>query len=283
MARFLLNIRGALIASRVVLRTIEFSALTITHNQYAHTHERTDQNKWLVLQTALRVCCLIGFLAFVNHELWSQKVHSLKGLSLDSSAVSWFDAQIEKVHPALRTGPSPAISQPLGPSHPFHDFQNWTKATLRYQNHTFHGVPLIYDIFKNILFVWHETEQPMKVNQDQVDWFHTGSMLFWRVEGEAGFYQVLHPGKAVSLLKKSTKDETIDNRQILYIRTDKYYLQYQGKLYPADRKSRFFKLFPELKSGLKRYLKSVPRPSKPRNTDLYLSQLAQFCDKRLSQ
>ncbi len=214
-----------------------------------------------------------------SQTVLGQEVYSIDSFDLERDIGAWYNAQMGSAGSSLKiVGTFMPISTAFRTSSPFYPSLNWVASDLSYRGQVFKNVELIYDVHKDILFIKHPQRlTPLKIHQEQVDWFNIDGHYFKRVEGQNGFYEVLYEGTSLKLLKKSTKRLVI-KKDPFYSNQERYFVVMNGETNRVNKRSSFEKLFPSRKREIKQYVKENLRSVFRKDMDASMLQLTQLCD-----
>jgi len=144
------------------------------------------------------------------------------------------------------------------------EFQN---ANLHYDGVDFYSVPILYDLYKQMVVVKYPADQSyMSLINNKLDMFSIGSHTFIRIDAdskqkdiETGFYELLYNGKS-QFVKKHTKDIQVEksglNIQNIFYEHTSYFLLKDGIYYPVSGKRSMLNVFKDKKKDLDAYIKA---------------------------
>jgi len=144
------------------------------------------------------------------------------------------------------------------------EFQN---ANLHYDGVDFYGVPILYDLYKQMVVVKYPADQAyMSLINAKLDKFAIGNHTFIRIDAdskqkdiESGFYELLYDGRS-EFVKKYVKDIQVEksglNIKNVFNEHTGYYLLKDGIYYPVSGKRSMLSVFKDKRKDLEAYIKS---------------------------
>ncbi len=214
----------------------------------------------------------------------SNSQYALANFDLSDSAEHWFDTEIGLqahdifigVYESLEG--RPAIEQASWGSN------TWSVGNIFYRGEGYKNIYLFYDQESDVLFTKNHLNsayfnQPIKLNQQQIEWFSIGNDLFRRTSFPSlnalpGFYQELYRSETFCMYVKRVKVRKLDVNAVKLESDDAFYIAIKGAEHKVHGRASFYKIFPEFKRDLKPIFKSL-RIRKLQNASTYqLEELA---------
>jgi len=235
-----------------------------------------------------RIFILFSSILFTSGILFSQPTYSLKNLDGNQNVTEWYDDQIEIENLKFITGTFEKPSRLYSDSSPyFNETLQYVDSELCYRGQVFTNVQAVYDIYIDVLFIKHPNlkynNQPIKLNQSDIEWFKLDENLFRPFEGASGFYEVLFEGDSVSILKKVSKKLENIERDLFYRKVERYFFRIEKEFIPIKSYSAYYKQFPAYKKEIKNYIKSNRLKRFTIKSDVELSELTSYCDQLLNK
>jgi len=149
--------------------------------------------------------------------------------------------------------------------HPFFESPVWAPGDIQFEGMTFHDVPMLYDIIKDLVII-QDFHKQNKINlaADKIQEFTLSGHTFVHVVHDAsnevrtGFYDRLYNGKIELLAKREKKIlEKMANLQIsnVVIGENIYYVRKNGVYYLVKNKRTFLDVLKNKKKEVQQYLK----------------------------
>lgn len=151
-----------------------------------------------------------------------------------------------------------------------YDAKTWAIGEVDYDGVTYHGVPMMYDIYKDAVVVQLYNRFSMfTLLSERVKNFSFSGHHFIRIEADqipdnkaglmTGFYDELYAGRLEILAKRKKTLQNSSNAvaapETFFSSTDDYYLKKGNRYYKIGSKASIFKLLKDKKSELQKYLK----------------------------
>ncbi len=162
-------------------------------------------------------------------------------------------------HSQLYNGREYSEYRQIGEEHPYL-YLDWTECTIGYEQRTFEGVPLIYDLSSDEIITEHSSGGKISLIKDRVRFFSMKGHryeYFHLTEIPEGFYDVLYSGKIKMLAKRSkSRQERISNGTLSaeFDERAKYFLVKDGTPSSFSNKKSLIKLLaadnPEVRKKL---------------------------------
>lgn len=229
-------------------------------------------------------------LFFLFIQLKSNAQHSLEGLDLDGDVYQWYDNALGLEKSGVVLGAYQEINRQSRNSHQFFMGDLWLSNPIRYRGQVYDSIFLLYDIYDDILIIRYPEKlqyysQPIKLLQDQVDWFKLAGHTFKYypngiLQVSPGFFDQLYVGDHFDLIAKRIKQVQIENTSVIYVSSDKYIIRCKDEYHRFRRKGSILKLFKGQKREIRQFIKQKGLSIKPGN-DQDLVLLARFCDELL--
>ena len=227
----------------------------------------------------------LGFsLIFIVFTIKSQGLSSKP--DLDGDLDIWFSSVSgENFYPFLE-GSYYFISEGSNSryEHPFYQ-SIWTEGSLVYEGRKYQDVTMAYNIVKDVLLIWNWDmkkggEKSLLIDQNKVDSFviHNDKFVGSTTLGMGdGYHQEIHHGDSIGCYAKRYKLVEINQRSTEYTNKSDLIILYKGRMYNYRGKSTLFKIFPEYKKDIKRYIRKNIASYSRRNDD-GLRQVLAYCE-----
>jgi len=149
--------------------------------------------------------------------------------------------------------------------HPFFESPVWVRGDIQFEGMTFHDVPMLYDIVKDLVII-QDFRKQNKINlpADKIQEFTLSGHTFVRVvhdasnEMKTGFYDRLYNGKIALLAKREKKIlENMASFQLsnVVIAYTIYFVRREGVYYPVKSKRTLLDVLKNKKKDVQQYLK----------------------------
>jgi len=225
---------------------------------------------------------VIIIMLLATHWQLKSQGYSIKEFDLSGDINSWYTAHFDSINTKPLIGAWPSVSPPGANTNNFffENAQNWTVASMKYDNHVYHNLNIRYDIEKHTAYLQHPLFwQPLIVNQEMVDWFKTPAGTFKPKKDEKGYYLVLFEGKNLSYTKESSKRVIAKEGALEYKRTNDLFLLTEDKKIRVERAKGFLKQFEAHKKDIKQFMRTREiRNIKRDSKEAYLTRIAEYCD-----
>lgn len=145
----------------------------------------------------------------------------------------------------------------------FQDKNYFTASTIRYNNSWYKNVPMLYDVFNDVMVA----ESPDLVNYilraDKLSDIYFLNHHFIYLYGEAdnllkpGYYDQLYSGKLMVLVKRTkivSNTVTSQSVEVIYKDNSDIYIKKDGKFYRVSNKAGVLNVLKDKKRELKQYL-----------------------------
>lgn len=238
----------------------------------------------------VQLICLILFMLLSFH---SKGQYALDGFSLEDTASQWFDQQIGVQALEVFTGVYESLEDRPAIEQVSWGASIWTVGDLYFRGEYYKDLYLFYDLENDVLLTKNHvniaySDQPIRVNQDQISWFRIEDDRFVRRDysspkGSSGFYHELYEDEDFSMYAKRTKVRKLEANEIRLNSEDSFYLIVKGAITRVSRPSSFYKIFPDLKSELKPVFKSLRIRKFENATVQQLKRLARRCAPIIKQ
>jgi hypothetical protein len=150
----------------------------------------------------------------------------------------------------------------------FMNNNQWTMATIVYDENAYKNVPVLYDSFNDLLVARRRDGQTKYVlRPEKVTGFRLGNHNFARIAfadvknaTKDGYYEELYTGKSSVIAKRGkTRSETIysgEGYKIIFEDADKIYIKKNNIYNPVKTRGDVLKLFKDKADALNKYIKS---------------------------
>lgn len=151
-----------------------------------------------------------------------------------------------------------------------YDSKTWAIGEVDYDNITYSGVPMMYDIYKDAVVVQLYNRFSMfTLLSERVKNFSFSGHHFIRIEGDqipnnkaeltTGFYEQLYAGEVEILAKRRKTIQNSSNAvatpETFFSKTNDYYMKKGNMYYKISSKGSILKLLKDRKSELQKYLR----------------------------
>lgn len=173
--------------------------------------------------------------------------------------------------------------------HPFLLADAFTIGNIWYEGNLYNNVPLKLDIVHKEL-ITHSTNTNIQIiiQQEKVDSFTLGSMLFWRLKPDsinkkfvADFYEVLHKGKLTLLARRNKKiNETVSGTGVekkIQVTNEFYFLQ-NGVYKEIKNRNNFLNFFGDSRNAVANQMSKLDI-SYNSNTEKYIVESVKFYEE----
>lgn len=248
---------------------------------------------WKPLSLRGLIFCTLALIYCSSAHLQAQSRQIVLDTNLFNTPEIWFDSLVGRSNSSLINGPEYIVDYIGRTSHPFFISKNWQKGDIFYQGNLYREVPLLYDIYQDILLLKHLDKDLLpvflRVQTDRVDYFKVHDHLFmWfalpdssGMDLNPGFYDLIYEGQSHLLLARRIKRDFIERSRREFEEAHKFYLISQGHFIPVKTKKDFYELYPNQISDIKAYIKANKLKINPRH-ESDLINLTRFCDKALN-
>lgn len=197
-----------------------------------------------------------------------------------------YERAIEGTH-HLYNGSEYLAYQPFDEEHPYFLEGEWTLGQLKYDGEWFYGVPLLFDLQKELLIAsYYYKGFKMQLIHDRIDEFTISGHRFVNRKNLAdstqsgrGFYELMYEGKAQVLTRRVKKlSQRIDGLEEFreFLETSQLYLSTKGHFFKINSKRDVFNAL----SSHKKELRTFIRKNKLfiNNRELSTVQVARYYD-----
>lgn len=241
----------------------------------------------MLIRSYLRVGASFCLFLLLSPESPAQ--YALEGLDLDGEVYTWHDQALGKEQAGLVLGEYQQLQRQSRDTHQFFGTDVWTLSRIRYRGQTYDSAYLMYDLHDDLLVLKHPTQlqyhsQPIKLNQDQVEWFTLGGHTFRYYPEKVlsvapGFFDELYVGEQFDLIVKRAKDSRAET-SLIFVDNDVYIMRHQQAYHRFRRKGSVLRLFKGQKQEIRQFINKNGLRIHPENeNDIIL--LARFCDQLL--
>jgi hypothetical protein len=134
-------------------------------------------------------------------------------------------------------------------------------GSLTFDGLDYTGVPLLFDLVRNQLIITDPKGQLLSLYSDKIQQFSIGHHHFVRlnIEGAPDFYELLRPGHASFLARRSKKiEEKIENAVLSHFITsrDYYFLDIDGHYHPFNSENSLLHLLEDKKKTIRQFIRS---------------------------
>lgn len=222
--------------------------------------------------------------------------NSVQNLDLDGDLEKWSDEYTGLEYSGLYEGKFylPKFAPRIGGTHLYYKDSHWMTGAIKFRGLEYKDVDVQYDIYSDVLVMLNRAAFPTQSimpTQSQIEHFTIDNARFkyFKENGSpplgGGFYEVIQEGSRVSVIakriklrdNKGTVVEFMD-KAIYYKQHDKYFLKVGDQYHLFRNKKKFYSLFKEQKSELRKYIKANRLLIKP-GSDTHIRSLAEFCNE----
>jgi hypothetical protein len=209
--------------------------------------------------------CLIS-ITIVNHSFGqTSKNDSLQySAAIDNSISSFYKSIGTQSH--LYTGFDNEPYDPYIKNNPyFRDTLQFIKGTVNYDGNVYHQVPLLYDIYKDIVIsLLLDTISRYDLVTERVHYFDFSNHHFVRISSDStnlktGFYDEIYNKKLRVIVRREKNIQTTTNNQHLerfFDKSTSYFLKKGNMYYPVNTEGALMDILKDKKKELKQYLKA---------------------------
>jgi len=209
-------------------------------------------------KSLIRVCfCGVILFSMMNSTMCQ---YSLNEFSLEKGISEWYSKQLGKKNEDIFNGDYYVVKVRSKNDHRFYNDFRWKPGAIEYNGKLYENIDLLYDLMDDLIIVRNGSitkSVPLKPLQRGVSQFIIENNVFINITSEnppprgAGFYQLLHRGANLLLVRRFEKLETYAKVQS----NDFTYLKHGDKYHPIKSRGSLFRLFPEFKMRIKGYIK----------------------------
>lgn len=223
-------------------------------------------------------------------DVKAQKEISTEELDLGENPSLWYDQQIGLENTPLQMGIWNPAERKANLSHPYYLNRTWQTGTVSYRGEVFADVPMLYDIFEDILLVRQEgrlkfLNQPMEIIKNQVEYFIISGSRFEYFETsvdyfDKSYFEIMYRSENVEVLSKRLKKiEIVSNNASSYENRHRFYIQLNDDYTQIFRNASVVRLYKEYRPQIKRYIRANKiNIAKPGNS-YQLVKLVKYCDQ----
>jgi hypothetical protein len=134
-------------------------------------------------------------------------------------------------------------------------------GSLTFDGLDYTGVPLLFDLVRNLLIVTDPKGQLLSLYNDKVQKFSIGRHHFLQlnIEGTPDFYELVRPGHVSFLIRRSKKiEEKIQYDALQHFITvhDAWFLDINGQYHPFSSENSLLKLLEDKKKPIRQFIRS---------------------------
>lgn len=170
--------------------------------------------------------------------------------------------------------------------HPFYGRVWDINGDVTFEGRQFKNLNIAYNIKKDFLLIWDWNmdkigDKPLLVNQSKIDSFKIFDRRFVRSKylgiDENGFSSVIMKGKKISCYTQKKKISINEDDGVNFKDKNKYFITYQNETYDYKKKSSLYKIFPDQKKLIRKYIaENVGFFEK--DNDYHLQVVLEYCD-----
>ncbi len=145
----------------------------------------------------------------------------------------------------------------------FHDAQTWDKGTVTYDGMTFTDVPMMYDLYKNVLVVqlYNITNSYVLITKKITDFTLQGHHFVYKYSDpsntnglEAGLYDQLYSGKTEVLVKRKRTLFINPGAQNTFPEDDQVFVKSGNLYYPVGTQHALLSVLKNKRKELRKYI-----------------------------
>ena len=240
---------------------------------------------------------LLSCLLILVHCLFGQS--SSQNLDLDGDLETWSDEFTGQEYAGLFEGRFylPKFAPRIGGTHLYFKDSHWLTGEVKFRGFEYKNIDLQYDIYGDVLVVLNRAAFPtqsIKPTQSQIEHFILDNSIFKNLTKNppplgSGFYEIIQEGSYVSVMVKrmklrDTKGTAVEfmDKAIYYKQDDKYFLKVGDQYHQFRNKQKFYSVFKEQKSELKKFIKTNRLVIKSGN-DAHIKSLSEFCNELIGK
>ncbi|MEO7989782.1 MAG: hypothetical protein ABI663_09590 [Chryseolinea sp.] len=199
----------------------------------------------------------------------------------------WFDKIVTLKNTNLINGPEYFIPFQATTTHPFFGSRELTNEELAYDHQRYVNVPILYDIFGDILILRLQDKNGLfamvQINEDKVESFSLYHHHFRKLtnpkesETGSGYYDVLYEGKNIMLVAKRGKSKYILNDRVEFQLEEKFYFIRNNEWSRLSGTGSCYKLMKANKSRITSFIKSQKIKVRKQNEQDIIA-IAAFCN-----
>ena len=207
---------------------------------------------------------------------------------------AWYDSLIGIENSGLINGKRHQLHAMGRETHPFFGSKKPFSGTIFYRGQLYQNVPLLYDIYQDILIYYYrgKNQVPVMIELEarDVEYFVISEHKFERIKDQKwmneaigqGYIEVLFEGDMVSLMAKRQKLDYATKSSREFSDETWYYVRFLNRISPVSNQKQLGSLLPNYRSEISRYAKQNGLKIRSgKENDFIL--LVEFCDSLVSQ
>lgn len=201
----------------------------------------------------------------------------------------WYDSLIGIENSGLINGRKHQLQAMGRETHPFFGDKEPFPGTLLFRGQLYHNVPLLYDIYQDVLIFYYpgQNQVPVMIELEapDVDYFLISNHKFERLKDQQwmneavgrGYVEVLYDGEGLSLLAKRKKLDFASKTHREFASETWYFVRYRNRLSQVSSQRHLGTLFPSFRSEISKYAKQNHLKIRSDQEEAMV-RLVQFCD-----
>lgn len=223
----------------------------------------------------------------------TQGQYAVDQLDLDGDLHAWYDGAIGDEHSAVLEGSYYALKNLALKDGPYFIDRRWGQGSLTFAGQSYDSASLLYHVSEDVLIVRNQAVsnaflEPILPNQQKIDGFDIHGHQFVRLEGNeaparsSGFYEIFFEGDSITFYIKRIKNEYVRGKTLEFVDEDRYYIFDGSDFTRYTGKRTMFKKYPQIKSEMKTYGRTLDVNLRNGEEKGMLKWLA-YCDQLLSE
>ncbi|WP_425391476.1 hypothetical protein [Ekhidna sp.] len=165
--------------------------------------------------------------------------------------------------------------------------QGWDQlGSITFEGRTYSNMNMVYNTSEDVLLIWSwdmrlEGIKSLLIDQTKIDAFiiHKDRFLSEKHAnvGRPGFYRVIVEGENLALYAKEEKRGSLEGMYYEFEENRQYYLRYNERTFKYNRKSSLYRIFPEYKKQIRKYI-NTSFSSWKKGDERLLKATLTYCD-----
>jgi hypothetical protein len=199
----------------------------------------------------------------------------------------WFDQIVKLENTSLINGPEYFIPFQAATTHPFFGSRELTNEELQYDHQRYINIPLLYDIFSDILILRIQDKNNLfamvQIDKTKVEGFTLFHHQFKKLTNpkESGsnssYFEILYEGKNIMLVAKRIKGKHILDGRTEFQQEDKFYFIRNNQWAHLTGNSSYYELMKNDKVRILAFIKSQNIKVRKQN-ERDMIAIADFCN-----
>lgn len=159
---------------------------------------------------------------------------------------------------------------------------------ITYEGRVFPRIDIIYNTSEDLLLVRNpkmekDGERSLLISQSKIDSFtiHNDKFLYFKHAkiGKRGFYKLVMRGRSIQCFAKETKMGQPKGSVYEFNENTNFYIRYKNQIHTYRQASSLYKIFPNQKKELKRYIgENLLFRLSRKNKESFLNSVLNYCD-----